>query len=366
RAHAGPIWDFYQTGCSIRLLNPQAFCQKVWEKLSYLQEYVGNFCGANVYLTPPGTQGFAPHWDDIEAFVIQLEGCKRWRVYKPTTVLPDYSSHNLDGATLPEPIIDCVLKAGDLLYFPRGYIHQGNALADEHSLHITVSMFQKHSYSHLMSKALPNLVESAKRNSIVSRESLPLDFLNAVGSANIAKNDGSCAQRRDEIIGTMQNFLREMIEQVPSIVDQSADEFALKFIRESLPPCLSNEESNRTILTSGAKWNNESKTVIGVENIVDMDSQLRLVRRHCVRLVAEKDNKTFRLYFSVENTRVYHEVDLKSVEIRLTDAKNVKFLIKKYPKFCSANDLKFGDEEARLELMMGLYEKGILIAKTKF
>ena len=97
-----------------------------------------------------------------------------------------------------------------------------------------------------------------------------------------------------------------------------------------------------------------------------MDSQLRLVRRHCVRLVAEKDNKTFRLYFSVENTRVYHEVDLKSVEIRLTDAKNVKFLIKKYPKFCSANDLKFGDEEARLELMMGLYEKGILIAKTKF
>lgn len=35
------------------------------------------------YLTPPGTQGFAPHYDDIEAFVVQLEGKKHWRVYKP-------------------------------------------------------------------------------------------------------------------------------------------------------------------------------------------------------------------------------------------------------------------------------------------
>ena len=37
----------------------------------------------NSYLTPPGSQGFAPHYDDIEAFVIQLEGKKHWRLYNP-------------------------------------------------------------------------------------------------------------------------------------------------------------------------------------------------------------------------------------------------------------------------------------------
>ncbi|OXB63355.1 hypothetical protein ASZ78_001931 [Callipepla squamata] len=59
--------------------------------------------GANTYLTPPGTQGFAPHYDDIEAFVLQLEGKKHWRVYSPRTsseALPQFSSANLTQAEL--------------------------------------------------------------------------------------------------------------------------------------------------------------------------------------------------------------------------------------------------------------------------
>lgn len=83
RAIPGNVWDYYLNGCSIRIMNPQTYNQKIRDLLSTLQEYFGTMVGVNVYLTPPGSQGFAPHYDDIEAFVIQLEGHKNWKLYSP-------------------------------------------------------------------------------------------------------------------------------------------------------------------------------------------------------------------------------------------------------------------------------------------
>ena len=40
-------------------------------------------CRAKVYITPPGCQGFAPHFDNVEVFMLQLEGSKRWQLHKP-------------------------------------------------------------------------------------------------------------------------------------------------------------------------------------------------------------------------------------------------------------------------------------------
>jgi lysine-specific demethylase/histidyl-hydroxylase NO66 len=50
--------------------------------LSNLEHEFGCMVGSNAYLTPGGAlnQGFAPHYDDIEAFILQLEGYKHWRV----------------------------------------------------------------------------------------------------------------------------------------------------------------------------------------------------------------------------------------------------------------------------------------------
>lgn len=77
------VWDFYGNGCSVRILNPQTYSSKLYVLISTLQEYFGNMVGTNLYLTPPGSQGFAPHYDDIEAFVIQIEGRKHWKLYAP-------------------------------------------------------------------------------------------------------------------------------------------------------------------------------------------------------------------------------------------------------------------------------------------
>ena len=144
----------------------------------------------------------------------------------------------------------------------------------------------------------------------------------------------------------------------------SLSSMAFRFMRESLPPCLLDEESKRSIHSSGASWNDVSKSVENVEKVIASDTQLRLVRRHCVRLTRDEQAGTHRLYFSVENTRVYHQVELQSLELENDDAKNMKFIMSKYPKYCCADDLKFGEEDSKLELMMGLYEKGILVTGT--
>ena len=77
---AAKTWShFRDDGCSLRLLCPQAHSPRIAAMLAQLESYFGMFTGSNMYLTPAGTQGFSPHYDDIEAFVLQLEGKKHWR-----------------------------------------------------------------------------------------------------------------------------------------------------------------------------------------------------------------------------------------------------------------------------------------------
>ena len=71
----------------MRLLNPQTYTDEVWYLLSTLQELFGCMVGANIYLTPPGTQGFAPHYDDIEGFVLQVTSFTHLTLYHILSVM---------------------------------------------------------------------------------------------------------------------------------------------------------------------------------------------------------------------------------------------------------------------------------------
>jgi hypothetical protein len=41
---------------------PQHYSDKVWGVLEQLECFFGCLVGANVYITPPSSQGLAPHW----------------------------------------------------------------------------------------------------------------------------------------------------------------------------------------------------------------------------------------------------------------------------------------------------------------
>ncbi|WDZ82556.1 cupin domain-containing protein [Micromonospora cathayae] len=106
---------------------------------------VGQPMQVNAYLTPPGNQGFATHYDTHDVFVLQVDGRKRWRIHPP--VLPDPLERQPWGgradevsATAEGPAaLDVVLEPGDALYLPRGWLHSAQA-QESSSLHLTIGV----------------------------------------------------------------------------------------------------------------------------------------------------------------------------------------------------------------------------------
>ncbi|MEU6023709.1 cupin domain-containing protein [Micromonospora sp. NPDC047134] len=106
---------------------------------------VGQPLQVNAYLTPPGSQGFATHYDTHDVFVLQVDGRKHWRIHPP--VLPDPLERQPWGgradevaATAAGPAtLDVVLGPGDALYLPRGWLHSAQA-QESSSLHLTVGV----------------------------------------------------------------------------------------------------------------------------------------------------------------------------------------------------------------------------------
>jgi bifunctional lysine-specific demethylase and histidyl-hydroxylase NO66 len=122
---------------------------RLWPPLVDLAGGLGRELGVpvqiNAYLTPPGNQGFATHYDTHAVFVLQVTGTKRWRVHPPVVTDPverqpwGGRADEVTAVAAGEPELDVVLAAGDALYLPRGWLHAAEA-QDDWSLHLTVGV----------------------------------------------------------------------------------------------------------------------------------------------------------------------------------------------------------------------------------
>jgi ribosomal protein L16 Arg81 hydroxylase len=100
----------------------------------------------NVYLTPGGqAQGFKPHYDTHDVFVLQVHGTKKWQLYGcpfPMPLpMPAQEFHSL-GPSLNVPAQaerEIEMQPGDLLYLPRGTVHAATSNATA-TAHLTIGM----------------------------------------------------------------------------------------------------------------------------------------------------------------------------------------------------------------------------------
>ncbi|XP_012135363.1 bifunctional lysine-specific demethylase and histidyl-hydroxylase NO66 isoform X2 [Megachile rotundata] len=332
RAVPSVVWDYYMNGCSVRMLNPQTYISKLHSLNATLQEFFGCFVGANSYLTPPNSQGFAPHYDDIEAFILQVEGKKRWRLYKPrneSEYLPRYSSENFSEAEIGEPILDTIVNAGDLLYFPRGTIHQGETLDDTHSLHITLSVYQKNSWGDYLEKLLPEALNTAIRTDSEFRKGLPLDYLRHNGHVY----SESQSNGREEFKAKVKDLFTKLIEHID--IDKAADMMAKNHVYDFLPPVLSESEQECSVVQDGEQMVANGIVKNRVE--IEPDTRVRLLRSHCIRLIQE--DEAYRIYYSTENSKEYHEYEPQFLEVGDEFVPAIREIILRYPEFVRVEDL---------------------------
>ncbi|HVD27096.1 MAG TPA: cupin domain-containing protein, partial [Mycobacteriales bacterium] len=106
---------------------------------------LGHPVQVNAYVTPASSQGFSAHYDVHDVFVLQVAGEKRWRIHPPVLDAPardqPWTDHRDAVAARAEesPVIDAVLRPGDALYLPRGYLHAAEALGGV-TCHLTVGV----------------------------------------------------------------------------------------------------------------------------------------------------------------------------------------------------------------------------------
>ncbi|QEI44317.1 50S ribosomal protein L16 3-hydroxylase (plasmid) [Dolichospermum sp. UHCC 0315A] len=138
-------------------------------------EVLFNFLvNVNMYLTPQGSQGLAPHFDTQNVFILQIEGSKNWRLHNSLINLPlDEMAQDIPQGYVGEPKLNAYLQTGDLLYIPRGMVHEA-LTSDEFSMHLTVGV------SPLSWKTLlESVLELASEQDVEFRESLPIGFTNS-------------------------------------------------------------------------------------------------------------------------------------------------------------------------------------------
>jgi ribosomal protein L16 Arg81 hydroxylase len=144
RVSAVAVVEHYMDGATIilphlheSLLNLGEFCRS-------LEEVFSCHVQTNIYLTPSGNQGFPPHYDNHDVFVMQISGAKAWRLYGVPVEIPYRGEGFVQGRhEAGEVTKSFTLNPGDCVYLPRGLMHDAENVGDEPSLHITVGLITK-------------------------------------------------------------------------------------------------------------------------------------------------------------------------------------------------------------------------------
>lgn len=195
----GRVFELFAEGNTIVLQAAHLNFSNLNKFTKSLESELGMQVHANVYITPSNSQGFHPHYDTHEVFVVQIAGAKGWNLYDVPIQAPikgwqlndKERKHYLES----KPAHEIKLQEGDVLYVPSGAVHDAYTV-DEFSIHIT---FGVHAVTRL--DVMNDLVEKLKRVPFFREPLNP--FL---------KDHDQATPSKEEMISKVIKSLNELIE----------------------------------------------------------------------------------------------------------------------------------------------------------
>jgi hypothetical protein len=178
-----------------------------------------------------------PHTDQQDVIVFQTQGAKRWRVFAPPPRSKGKDPLNrgksgdvLDFAEMGPPLIDTVLRTGDVMYVPTGFPHTTDtstpadgadkSIFQESSVHLTMGL-DTHVWCLTMAHLRWTLLQRCGKNFDLktenddsywnAMETIPLGFL----GGNAWKE---CVRSLSEGRGVTGSFKRELAEKLKSVL----------------------------------------------------------------------------------------------------------------------------------------------------
>jgi len=358
------VWADFEGGASLRLLRPHEHNDVLWKMISCLEAFFNAGGGSNAYLTPSESQGFAPHYDDIDAFILQVEGSKNWTVYDTFDGSEEKDDDNLESRFPKHPrhssgdfsrqnvsklevALKTTLSPGDMLYIPRGMVHEAKSTKDSHSLHVTISMAQRMTWADYLAEALPHAVQRACLSDSVAdcaslRRNLPRDMSEFMGIIN---SDNITDTRREDFVKNVVEHVNLVLQNID--FDIIADRMAVRFQEERTKPA------------ELGKLGEDETPKQSVEKL-SLNSEVELAFPGVATLTVEGDAAI--LYHSCQNTRVHREAGPRGLEFDLEDAEALEQILRSKPRnpFAVKTLTHPGDDDDKLRIARFLVTEGVL------
>ena len=135
---AGALQGLLAQGVSMIMNGLGDYVPQVGQLSDAIERRLGHRAWVNAYLSFGRGSALKAHWDEHDVLVVQVHGNKRWRGYGTPVAFP-VSNFNA-GKDLGTKIVwEDVLEAGDVLYLPRGEVHEA-MVEGPNSVHLTIGL----------------------------------------------------------------------------------------------------------------------------------------------------------------------------------------------------------------------------------